>query len=82
MTTLIDTDNWLIEMDAPRHMSITNRATGLSAMITGKRLVSDLRACLKTHSPDKVGACYARIASGIGAEWVAAYKRVPPVGGC
>lgn len=81
MTTLIDTASWLIEMDTPRHMSITNRETGLSAMITGKRLVGDLRSCLKTHTPDQVGACYARMATSIGAPWQAVYKRVPPVGG-
>lgn len=81
MTTLIDTENWLLEMDTRTHLSITNRMTGLSAMITGKRVAGSVRDCLKTHAPDKVAATYARIADSIGAPWQAVYKRVPPVGG-
>jgi hypothetical protein len=79
-TVLIDTQNWLVEFES-RHLFVTNRQTGLSATMQGKRIVGDLRACLKKHDPDKVGACYARIADSLKCEWQKHYKRLPPVGG-
>ena len=79
MKRLIDTAHWLLEMDTRTHMSITNRMTGETAIITGKRLVGDVRDCLKTHDPDRVAETYARMATAVGATWSRVYKRVPPV---
>lgn len=80
MTTLIDTENWLVEFES-RCLFVTNRETGLSATLQGKSIAGDIRACLKTHAPDKVAATYAKIADALKCEWQGHYKRLPPVGG-
>lgn len=80
MKPLIDTTNWLVEFESGC-LFVTDRATGLSATMTGPGIAGDVRDCLKTHTPDDVAACYARIANGIGCAWEAHYKTLPPVGG-
>lgn len=80
MTALIDTAKWLVEFES-RCLFVTDRESGLSATLTGKGIAGDVRDCLKTHTPDKVGACYARIANSLKCDWQRHYKRLPPVGG-
>lgn len=79
MTVLIDTDKWLVEYEA-RHLFITNRETGLSATMQGTRIASDVRSCLRTHTPDRVAQCYAQIADSVKCEWARHYKRLPKTG--
>lgn len=80
MAVLIDSPAWLVEFES-RCLFVTNRETGLSATLQGARIAGDVRDCLKTHAPDKVAACYARIADSLKCEWQKHYKRLPPVGG-
>ncbi len=80
MTVLIDTHHWLVEFES-RCLFVTDRQTGLSATLQGDRIASDVRDCLKTHGPDQVAACYARIAKSLNCEWEGHYKHLPPVGG-
>lgn len=76
MDPIINTAAWLMEKDAANTVSLTNRETGLTLMLQGRGIIGGIKDALKTHSPDKVAAVYAK-AGHDPADWVKVYKIVP-----
>lgn len=44
------------------------------AMTAGRRAVGEFRDCLRTHSAERVIACYLRMAESAGCKWSPLYK--------
>lgn len=75
MAVLINTPKWHVEFGESL-LWVTSRVTGLTLAVQGQGLSGQVRACLKTHSPDRVAETFSRI-YGPNANWVKLYKRLP-----
>ena len=76
MTVLASTTEHLVEYEAG-FLSIARRSDGHCKALKGKGIAGQFRACLKTHSPERVTECFLRMARN--QEWQPLYKagRVP-----
>lgn len=69
-TVLAATAEYLVEY-AGGMLTIARRSDGHCIAFTGRRVAGEFRDCLKTHSPERVIACYIRMAPGA---WAPLYK--------
>lgn len=77
MTVLANTQDYYVEFEAG-FLSITRRTDGHCLGMKGKGIAGQFRACLKTHSPERVVQTFIRMARNV--QWEPLYKphRIPP----
>jgi hypothetical protein len=64
MAILARTPEYVVEHESGV-FSILRIADNMGLHMTGQRIVSDFRACLKTHAPERVIATYIRLGEAV-----------------